>query len=179
MLCAGTQLEEFIFSTLDCCNRFTARSPRLSSVSADGDRGSAHASRRQGPPFRSRRRAPPSRPGHPGRGHLDPYRAVGARTPFRAHRVVGHHGAGLRLPARPGDVGAIYPPSAVVACPSYSPFHTTVPLRRCLIPSRAWRSQTHRRPRPGPHSTGRHAITAPSSSSSTTRSRIDKPWRRD
>ena len=52
-------------------------------------------------------------------------------TPQRAPRVVGHHGAGLRLPAHSGDAGANYPPSTVVACPS--PVHATPdPSRRCL-----------------------------------------------
>ena len=141
----GTQTEEFIDRTLSGCNRFTGRSPRLSSVTPDGDRGPIHRPDRQGHTFRSRRRTP-SRPGHPGRGHLDPDGAP-ALTPPRDPRIVGHRGAGIHL-ARPGDVGAIYPPSAVVACPSPprspGPAPTSTPRR-----SLTWPSRTHRRPRAG------------------------------
>ncbi len=177
LLAPGAQTEEFILRTLSGCNAFTARSPRLSSVTADGDCGTAHGPRRRGLTFRSRRRTP-SRPGQPGRGHLDP--AARALTPPRAHRIVGHHGAGLRLPARPGDVGAIYPPSAAVACPS--PHHhrrrrvpPSVP-RLTTLPDVAIANVTATSGRTPP--TVPRGTTGPSSWWSTTRSRIDKPSRR-
>jgi hypothetical protein len=177
VLSLNTQLEEFIDRTLSGCNCFTGRSPALSSVTPDGDRGSAHGPHRRGLTFRSRCRTP-SRPGLPGRGHLDP---TGALTPPRVPRIVGHHGAGPRLPACPGDVGATYPPSAAVACPSHKHTQTYTPVPAAFgAPRRSltWPSRTYRRPRAGPLSPGLHGTTGPSSSSSTTRSRIDKPLRR-